>query len=131
LRRRGRRRYRFFAFLDVKKRGFACKLSKYALAGRLTKLVLLRRRGRRRYRFFAFLDVKKRGFACKLSRYALAGRPSKGGRQKEKGAALGRKPGQGLMGDVVSGWGGSVHLMKEILGSFLPPFSVSLEKTGR
>jgi hypothetical protein len=26
--------YRFFAFFDVKKRGFACKLSRFALAGR-------------------------------------------------------------------------------------------------
>jgi hypothetical protein len=34
LRRRGRRRYRFFAFFDVKKRGFACKPSRYAFAGR-------------------------------------------------------------------------------------------------
>jgi len=41
------------------------------------------------------------------------------------------KPGRGLMGDAVSGWSGFVSLMKKILGSFLPPFSVSLEKTGR
>ena len=34
LRRRGRRRYRFFAFFDVKKRGFAYKPSRYAYAGR-------------------------------------------------------------------------------------------------
>jgi hypothetical protein len=37
LRRRGRRRYRFFAFFDVKKRGFARKLSRYALAGNSEK----------------------------------------------------------------------------------------------
>jgi hypothetical protein len=37
LRRRGRRRYRFFAFFDVKKRGFACKPSRYAFAGRPKK----------------------------------------------------------------------------------------------
>jgi len=38
LRRHGRRRYRFFAFFDVKKRGFACKPSRYAFAGRPQKI---------------------------------------------------------------------------------------------
>jgi hypothetical protein len=47
LRRRGRRRYRFFAFFDVKKRGFACKLSRYALAGRPSKGGAKRRREQR------------------------------------------------------------------------------------
>jgi hypothetical protein len=47
------------------------------------------------------------------------------------GTMLSGKPGKDLMEDVEVGLNDSVNLMKEIPGSFLPPFSISLEKTGR
>jgi hypothetical protein len=42
-----------------------------------------------------------------------------------------KQPRKTLMGDAETGWDAVVNLMKEILGSFLPPLSISLEKTGR